>query len=148
MRKRMWCGVCTEKKTHAEDKDGLPYLTDHRVSVDLSHVLSTILLLYWFDVETPHGVVRVGHGHTGIVCDDVSVNCLYSFRVCTDPANLEKYMIETKLCYRILEVLKYISLCNTFRSKLILWNFQTNFPKTPVTRQQWSVRFCMHILGL
>lgn len=89
--------VQEKNKTHTEDKDGLPYLTDHRVSVDLSHVLSTILLLYCFDVETPHGVVRVGHGHTGIVCDDVSVNCLYSFRVCTDPANLEKYMIEIML---------------------------------------------------
>lgn len=66
------------------------YLALHRVCVDLAHVLAAVLLLHTAHVEVPGAVVRVRHGHAGVVRDHVVVDGLYRLRVRLHPPHLSQ----------------------------------------------------------
>lgn len=69
------------------------YLTLHRVSIYLAHVLAPVLLLHTLDVEVPGGVVAMGHGHAWVVSDHVLVDRLDGLRVRLHPAHLETWRL-------------------------------------------------------
>lgn len=72
------------------------HLTFHRISVNLTHVLTPILFLNIFDVEIPGAMVIVRNRNSRVVRDNVIVNCLNCLCVCFHPTHLEKKMQQVK----------------------------------------------------
>lgn len=68
----------------------VPDLADHRVSVDLAHVVPPVFLLDLADVQQPgHGIV-VRNGEAGEARDDVAVDGQDHLAVDVDPGHLGK----------------------------------------------------------
>lgn len=66
------------------------YLAYHRIGIYLAHVFAAVFLLHVFYVQIPRGVVGMGHGHSGIVRDDVVVYGLYGFCIGFHPTDLRQ----------------------------------------------------------
>lgn len=65
------------------------YLTFHGIRVNLTHILSSVLLLDAAYVQIPRGVIVMGHGYTWIMRDHVIVYRLNRLSVRLHPANLK-----------------------------------------------------------
>lgn len=61
----------------------------HRIRVQLAHVAPDVLLRHRFYMQIPGGGVRVTHGDSGVMSDDLLVNGLDGFRVRLHPAHLQ-----------------------------------------------------------
>lgn len=79
----------------------MDYLTDHRIGVDLTHVLATIFLLDVLYMQIPRRIIGMGYWHPGVVRDHVVVYSLDGFGVSLHPAHLK-----TKAIYYMI-ILKY-----------------------------------------
>lgn len=63
-------------------------MADHRVGVDLAHVVPSILLLDLADVKKPGHSVVMGDGEACQPRDDVPVDCQDHLPVDVDPCHL------------------------------------------------------------
>lgn len=66
-----------------------PDLRQHWISVDLTHVMSLVLLLDILDVKIPRVMLVVSDLETGDSCDHVGVNCQNHLTVKVDECNLK-----------------------------------------------------------
>lgn len=76
------------KVTLYKNTSCLTYLTFHRISIKLTHITTSILFGYRFDVQIPCILIRVCYTNSWIVSDYVLMNRLDCFCVCFQPSNL------------------------------------------------------------